>query len=79
VAAENWGRLASLAGVKDTAALALCVEGRNHLRTIDADIAAAHSLNLEGTPGVVINDSLYRGTMTLDVLERRLGFSNTGK
>jgi protein-disulfide isomerase len=79
VAEEEWGRLASIAGVRDTAGLVSCVSLRKHFDRIAADLAVAKGLGIDGTPGVVVNDSLFKGSMSLATLEDRLGVASASK
>lgn len=70
---EAWGTLASQAGVRDTMAMNQCVASQRYAGVVRSDIALGRKLGVEATPTAVVNDRLFSGTMSLQVLESRLG------
>jgi protein-disulfide isomerase len=72
VADAQWGLLANHSGIRDTAALAHCVDTQRHADVVRADIQAGQGIGIHATPSVLVNDSLYAGALTLAELEQRM-------
>ena len=74
IGAKPWVRFAAGAGVADTAAFSRCVRESRTQPIVDADAKLGVETDLEVTPTLVINGTMYPGTMTeaaLDSLVRR--------
>jgi protein-disulfide isomerase len=65
----RWTVLAQRAGLPDTAAFGRCVAAQRYASAIAQDVAAARSLDLLGTPSVLINDILFAGARPLAELD----------
>lgn len=69
----QWGSLATEAGIHDTAAFTRCVAGKKTGEIVDADLEAGRRLGVEGTPTMLINDSLFVGGLTFAALMQHTG------
>jgi protein-disulfide isomerase len=69
---RDWGRLAALAGIGDTESVVQCVRMGRDSAKVSADLADVRRLAIAGTPGILINDSLFQGTMTLVEIKAHL-------
>lgn len=56
---RSWGALAKLADVADTTELRSCVDSEQHLATVRRDVAVAGSIGVQGTPWIILNDSVF--------------------
>lgn len=72
VASGAWTTLAHAAGVSDTSRLAACVRNADHRAVIEADRADARRIGVTGTPGVLIDDTLYAVPPSITEMRRRL-------
>lgn len=72
VAGRRWAAIAATAGIKDSASLAKCVADKRHAGEVRADMKVGNDIGVQGTPSFLINDSLYRGAMGLEAMERHL-------
>lgn len=59
VAHRDWHTISDLAGIPDTAAIAMCVRERIVASRLVEDRQAAARLGVRGTPTVLLNDRLY--------------------
>ena len=59
VAHRAWGTISNLAGIRDSAAIVLCVRERAVASRVVEDRQAAAELGVRGTPTVLLNDRLY--------------------
>lgn len=69
---ERWGEVARAAGIRDTVAFNRCVGQRRHEDAVQADIAAAKSIGVSATPSVLVNDTMYTGTLSLADLSAKV-------
>ena len=75
----EWRDSASLAflakthGVQDTAAFASCLESDSTRAVIERDVKLAQEIGLDATPGVVTQQVLRSGVMSLEELEVSTG------
>lgn len=76
---EEWGSLASKAGISDTAAVVRCVAEKSRAREVNADIAAGERVGVQGTPGVLVDGFLHQGATSLVDLEQRLELQGAGQ
>jgi protein-disulfide isomerase len=67
-----WVEFAAKSGVADTMAFNKCVTDRAFSQLIDRDVAAGDSLEIVGTPTMVINGTIVTGALTVSQLERRI-------
>jgi predicted DsbA family dithiol-disulfide isomerase len=58
---KTWTRIASRAGIPDTAAFASCLLDDTVLELVRQDSAAAEELGIQGVPGVLVDSFLFRG------------------
>lgn len=65
----GWDVFAREAGVPDLDAFRACMTSRPVLDRIDRDVAAGETLNLRGTPALLVNDKLYYGRATDEDLD----------
>ena len=75
-APASWWPLASRAGLQDSASFAACTSNDQVLARIRADVAAAQSLGIRGTPLVLLDSTLIQGAPTSEYLRgylRRAG------
>jgi protein-disulfide isomerase len=67
-----WLGLAARAGVPDTIQFAACLTGRASELAVQRDREAGRRLGLDGAPGILVNDKLFRGLPpALDAIVRR--------
>lgn len=59
----EFPQLARDAGVPDPALFRACLEDPRVSRAVDADMALAHRLGIEGVPALIVDGRLYSGTM----------------
>lgn len=59
----GFPQLAREAGVPDPAAFRACLDDPRVSRAVDADMAVAHRLGIEGVPAMIVGGRLYSGTM----------------
>lgn len=61
--ASDFVQLAGAADVPDLAAFRACMAEPAIGRAVDADVALAHRLGIEGVPALIVDGELYGGTM----------------
>lgn len=74
--AKPWARFAANAGVADAAAFDRCLRERRTMPAVDRDAKLGTETGLEVTPTLVINGTMYPGTISeraLDSLVMRAG------
>jgi protein-disulfide isomerase len=67
---SDWTRLASLARIADLPEFSDCVRKHRTAAAVDADMAVAHRLGIDGVPALIVDGDLYSGTMEMETLER---------
>ena len=72
VQSKEWGLLASAAGVRNPQQLRKCVETNRFLEAVREDLKAGETVGVEATPSILVNDSLFRGSLSLSALQRHL-------
>lgn len=77
--ADDWTRVASRAGVFDTAAFSMCMRDSTTVAAVQKDIEAGLSLGLSGTPLILSNGHLYRGAQSLRNLREIVRSSLTSR
>lgn len=65
----EWGTLGKRAQIPDSAKFERCVQSDEHRAIVDRDVKAANGLQLHATPSILINDSLFTGARSLEVLQ----------
>lgn len=65
-----WRRYAETAGIDDLSAFDACLHADSTLPQLTRDTAAARRLGIEGTPTILINDTLVEGAPRLEFLEK---------
>jgi protein-disulfide isomerase len=73
VAEAQWGVLAHEAGIRDTAAIVKCVGDHRRADSVRVDVAAGEHIGVQGTPTILVNDSLFAGMIPLSELVARTG------
>ena len=68
-----WTELASRAGVANSKAYEQCLADPEASRRVESDFEAGSELRINGTPALLIGDSLYIGDLPVDTLARKLG------
>lgn len=58
----DWVQFARQAQVPDTDAFGRCVRDSIFVSRVQADVAAATKLGVQGTPGMLVNDEFVEGT-----------------
>ena len=66
---RSWISFAIAAAVPDTLRFLSCVEHKRPKNRLEEDIAAAEGIGVRGTPTILVNGVLLRGTPTLEELE----------
>lgn len=69
---ERWASLAADARIKDTSAVAACVDAQRHAASVRSDMAAGQGIGITGTPSFLVNDTLFSGTMSFVELEKHV-------
>lgn len=69
---ERWGEIGLRAGVPDTNRLVKCIAREDHADLVKLDVAAGHELGVQGTPTIVIADSVYPGGMDYESFAARV-------
>jgi NhaA family Na+:H+ antiporter len=64
-----WDAYASDAGLADGQGFARCLDERRYARRVDRDLALGKSIQIGGTPTVIINGALYARVPTPEELE----------
>ena len=59
----DFTRMAAASGVHDLAEFDACLHRPAVARGVDADMAMAHRLGIEGVPALIVDGKLYAGTM----------------
>lgn len=70
--AFDFAALAASAGMRDLAAFRACMAAPAVGRAVDADVALAHRLGIEGVPALIVGGKLYGGTMEAGQLQALL-------
>lgn len=71
--ATAWTAAALDASVADTVQFAQCMRDSSATtRALQADASAAETLNVSGTPTIVVNGFVYRGSPGRDVLSSQV-------
>jgi protein-disulfide isomerase len=68
----DFARIAGESGVRDLAAFIECARQPAIARGVDADMALAHRLGIEGVPALIVDGKLYAGTMAASDLQALL-------
>lgn len=68
----DFPRMAQEAGIANLASFRACIGDPRTARGVDADMALAHRLGIEGVPAMIVDGKLYSGTMDADALRRIL-------
>lgn len=68
----DFMRIASAAGVRDLPQFDACVQRPATAHGVDADMALAHRLGIEGVPALIVHGKLYAGTMDAQDLQSLL-------
>jgi protein-disulfide isomerase len=58
---KPWVGYAVEAGVRDTSAFSFCVKDTSRIKRIDEGRRLGEAMNLQGTPGIVINGWQFQG------------------
>lgn len=66
---RSWVAMARSAGIADTAAFVACMNGPDARRSVQADLNTAQSLKLQGTPAILVGDTVLTGDPPAGVLE----------
>jgi protein-disulfide isomerase len=69
VANHPIANLGHLAGISDTAAFAACSRGPEAVELVEQDLRAARTLQLRGTPSILVNGRVMPGVMSVGSLE----------
>jgi protein-disulfide isomerase len=72
IAEGQWGSIARVAGIADSAAFRDCVESGYGRAAIQTDVSAGRAAGITGTPTIVVGDSLIAGSLSLGQLVDRL-------
>lgn len=64
----DFPRMARASGVADLPAFEACMADARTARGVDADMALAHRLGIEGVPAMIVDGRLYSGTMDAEDL-----------
>jgi protein-disulfide isomerase len=67
---NDWVRLASAARIADIPEFSACMRKHRTAAAVDADMAVAHRLGIDGVPALIVDGELYSGTMEMEMLER---------
>lgn len=70
---RDWGRLARAAGVRDTVALRACLDAPETRTRLDADVALAALMRIDGTPTFVSRRGSHSGAASFNELESLVG------
>lgn len=65
----DFTRIAGESGVRDLSGFDACRREPASARGVDADMALAHRLGIEGVPALIVDGKLYAGTMDEQSLE----------
>ncbi len=69
---KPWAQIAHEAGVADTIRFNRCLEGTQAREAIDRDLSAARAVGVRGTPAILMNDLLFRGSPGRSYMEAYL-------
>lgn len=69
IGARPWTSFAITAGVTDTAVFLTCMRDSTASLTVDTDITAALSLQLRGTPALLVGDKLVTGALSVSAIK----------
>ena len=67
----EWSAIAHEAGIRDTASILQCLKTKRFQRNVELDVRAGALAGVEGTPTVLLNDSLFGPPPGLDELIRK--------
>lgn len=70
-----WEKIGHRLGMEDTSGFALCVAEGRHAERIRRDMDAAEQLGIRGTPMLLINNRLIRGSPPQAVLDSLMRLS----
>lgn len=68
----DWGEIAREAGISDTAGILRCLNTKRSAADVEMDVRAGNLAGVEGTPTILVNDSLFGPPPGLDELLRKL-------
>lgn len=68
----DFPRIAAESGVRDLPEFKACVHRPVIAQDVDADMALAHRLGIEGVPALIVDGKLYAGTMDAAALQSLL-------
>lgn len=69
---RSWSSYAAAAGVSDTARFSACQNAKQFARQIERDASAADSINIVGTPTIIVNNKMLVGAVSTIALEREI-------
>jgi protein-disulfide isomerase len=72
IGVRSWTERAAAAGVADTADFQACMRDSTASLSVETDIAAALSLQLRGTPALLVGDKLVTGALSVSSIEELL-------
>lgn len=72
IEAEEWGLLARVSGIRDTAQLAKCVRSERFRGDVEMDAKFAVAHGFAGTPTVILDGSVLDGAPALEALEKSI-------
>lgn len=67
-----WSSYAAEAGVADTARFGACQDAKEFARQIERDATVADSINILGTPTIIVNNKMLVGAVSTLALEREI-------
>lgn len=68
----GWTEFARRAGVPVVTELEACMEEERHTHAVERDVALARSLQLRGTPAIIVGDELVEGVPPARWISRRV-------
>lgn len=72
IGTRPWAEFAVAAGIPDTARFAACIRAQRYSTHVERDAAVGDSLDLIGTPTIIVNGKLLVGAIRTGVLEREV-------